>query len=60
LMALVSAGHLGLDDVEKLWSPGFVATPSMDSPTREDSRANWLDTIERAAGTIPELSAVSF
>jgi glycerol kinase len=60
LMALVSAGHLGLDDVERLWSPGFVATPSMDSLAREDSRANWLDTIERAAGTIPELSAVSF
>jgi len=60
LMALVSAGHLGLDDVEKLWSPGFVASPSMDSLARKDSRANWLHAIERAAGTIPELSAVSF
>jgi glycerol kinase len=60
LMALVSAGHLGLDDVERLWSLGFVASPSMDSPAREDSRARWLDTIERAAVTIPELSAVSF
>jgi glycerol kinase len=60
LMALVSAGYLELDDVEKLWSPGFVASPAMDSSAREESRANWLDTIERAAGTIPELSAVSF
>jgi glycerol kinase len=60
LMALVSAGHLSLDDVETLWSPGFVATPSIDSSTRELSRALWLDALERAARTIPELSAVSF
>jgi glycerol kinase len=60
LMALVAAGHLSLSDVEGLWSPGFVATPSIDSAARELSRARWLDTIERAAGTIPELSAVSF
>jgi glycerol kinase len=60
LMALVSAGHLGLDDVEKLWSPGFVASPAMESSARERSRANWLDTVERATRTIPELSAVSF
>jgi glycerol kinase len=60
LMALVSAGHLALGDVESLWSPGFVATPSIDASSREESRAHWLDTVERAAGTIPELSAVSF
>jgi glycerol kinase len=60
LMALVSAGHLTLSDVETLWSPGFVATPSIDSSVREESRAHWLETVERAAGTIPELSAVSF
>jgi len=60
LMALVSAGHLALRDVEALWSPGFVATPSIDSPARAEARAHWLDTVERAAGTIPELSAVSF
>jgi hypothetical protein len=59
-MALVSAGHLALRDVEALWSPGFVATPSIDSPARAEARAHWLDTVERAAGTIPELSAVSF
>jgi glycerol kinase len=60
LMALVSAGHLALSDVETLWSPGFVATPSIDSSAREASRAHWQDTVERAARTIPELSAVSF
>ncbi len=60
LMALVSAGHLALGDVETLWSPGFVATPSLDASTREESRARWLDAVERAARTIPELSAVSF
>jgi glycerol kinase len=60
LMALVSAGHLALSDVESLWSPGFVATPSLDDSAREKTRAHWLDTVDRAAGTIPELSAVSF
>ena len=60
LMALVSAGHLTLSDVEALWSPGFVATPSIHSSAREESRAHWLTTVERAAGTIPELSAISF
>jgi glycerol kinase len=60
LMALVSAGHLALRDVETLWSPGFVATPSLDASAREESRAHWLAVVERAAGTIPELSAISF
>jgi glycerol kinase len=60
LMALVSAGHLALDDVETLWSPGFVATPSIDDSLRKESRAHWIDTVERVAGTLPELSAVSF
>jgi glycerol kinase len=60
LMALVSAGHLALGDVESLWSPGFVATPSMDDSAREDSRSHWLDVVDRTAGTIPELSAISF
>jgi glycerol kinase len=60
LMALVSAGHLDLSDVETLWSPGFVATPALDDSAREESRAHWLTTVERAAGTIPALSAVSF
>ena len=60
LMALVSAGHLTLDDVETLWSPGLVATPSIDASARKESRAHWNDTVERVTGTIPELSTVSF
>jgi glycerol kinase len=60
LMALVSADHLALCDVETLWSPGFVATPAMDAAQREESRAHWRDTVDRAAGTIPEFSAISF
>jgi glycerol kinase len=60
LMALVGAGHLSLEDVESLWSPGFVASPSLDQSTRESLRSHWLQSVERAARTIPELSAVSF
>jgi glycerol kinase len=60
LMALVSAGQLALSDVEALWSPRFVATPSIDASAREEFRAHWRETVERAAGTIPELSTISF
>ncbi|HVA71265.1 MAG TPA: FGGY family carbohydrate kinase [Acidimicrobiales bacterium] len=60
LMALVGAGSLTLDDVEHLWSPAYVATPSLSEDQRLSSRAQWLETVQRVAGTIPELSAVSF
>lgn len=60
LMALVSAGHLTLDDVESLWSPAYVATPSLSEDERQSSRAQWLATVKRVERTIPELSAVSF
>lgn len=60
LMALVAAGGLTLDDVEHLWSPAYVATPSLSEDERLMSRAQWFATVERAAGTIPEFSAVSF
>ncbi|MGC2487005.1 MAG: FGGY family carbohydrate kinase [Acidimicrobiales bacterium] len=60
LMALVGAGHLSVTDVESLWSPGFVAHPAEDEAARDASRSRWLETISRAARTIPELSAVSF
>jgi glycerol kinase len=60
LMALVDAGSLTLDDVEHLWSPAYVATPSLSHDERLASRAQWLTTVQRVAGTIPELSAVSF
>lgn len=60
LMALVSAGHLELDDVERLWAPGYVAVPSLSEDERSMTRAAWEQTVERAARTIPELSDVSF
>ncbi len=60
LMALVSAGHLTLNDVEGLWSPGFVAHPSIGDDERLLTREQWAATLERAARTIPELSEVSF
>ncbi len=60
LMALVSANHLQLEDVERLWSPGFVASPSLSDDERGASRASWARALDRAARTIPELSEVSF
>lgn len=60
LMALVGAGHLTLDDVEHLWTPAFVATPSLSDDACQSARAEWRTTVQRAERTIPELSAVSF
>ncbi len=60
LMALVAAGHLTLDDVERLWSPSYVATPSISEDERASTRVAWRDVVPRAQGTIPELSSVSF
>lgn len=60
LMALVSAGHLDVNDVGGLWLPGFVAHPSLGDGGRSLVREQWAATIERAARTIPGLSEVSF
>jgi glycerol kinase len=60
LMALVGAGHLGVDDVEDLWSPGTILTPSLNDTDRSHAREEWATTVERAARTIPELSEVAF
>jgi glycerol kinase len=60
LMALVSAGHLTLEDVEELWSPALVATPSLAESDRLAVRENWRDIVRRAERTIPELSEVAF
>jgi hypothetical protein len=59
-MALVSAGALTLDDVERLWSPAYVATPALSEDERHSWRNQWFATVKRVEGTIPELSAVSF
>jgi glycerol kinase len=60
LMALVSAGFLTLDDVERLWSPAEVFTPHLTAQQRSVSRATWAHTITRVEKTIPELSAIEF
>ncbi len=60
LMALVSAGHLTLEDVETLWSPAFVATPSLDQRERAVARDAWRSSLAKSRRTIPELSDVSF
>ena len=60
LMALVSAGHLALDDVEQLWTPVEVHFPQIDDDERAARRAAWLVTVGRVEKTIPELSAVAF
>lgn len=60
LMALVGAGHLSLDDVEGLWSPSYVAVPSISEDERLDARTQWTSVVARVEGTIPELSSISF
>jgi hypothetical protein len=59
-MALVSAGFLSLDDVERLWSPAEVFTPQLTAAQRAASRATWARTVTRVEKTIPELSAIQF
>jgi glycerol kinase len=60
LMALVSAGHLSLDDVDRLWSPAETFTPQLTNDERVALRATWADTVRRVEKTIPELSDISF
>jgi glycerol kinase len=60
LLALVSLGHLSLDDVEGLWTPAFAATPRLSDDERAAKRAKWFADVARVEKTIPELSSVSF
>lgn len=60
LMALVSAGHLTLDDVEGLWSPVQVYEPHLSDDERRAIRAQWAAVVQRVEKTIPELSSVQF
>ena len=60
LMALVGADQITLDDVEGLWSPSYVATPSLSDDERASTRLAWRAVVQRAQGTIPELSPISF
>ena len=60
LMALVSAGHLTLEQVEELWSPAETFLPQFGEPERQTLRENWAQTVRRVEKTIPELSAIAF
>jgi glycerol kinase len=60
LMALVGVGHLRIDEVEQLWSPGAILTPSLRDAERLLARDEWATNVERAAQTIPELSEIAF
>jgi len=60
LLALVAAGELSLDDVEKLWSPAHVYVPLIGEQERVALRDQWRVSISRVEKTIPELSGVSF
>jgi glycerol kinase len=60
LMALVAHGALSTHDVEGLWSPPHVLTPSLDDESRSRSRDDWADVVTRVEKTIPELSSVEF
>ena len=60
LMALVSAGHLTLDEVEGLWSPVETFAPRISDDERGRVRTQWSAMVRRVEKTIPELSAVQF
>ncbi len=60
LMALVSVGHLSLDDVEKLWDPERVLLPQLAGDLRLERRATWRTQVAKVEKTIPELSTVEF
>ncbi|HUX04890.1 MAG TPA: FGGY-family carbohydrate kinase [Acidimicrobiales bacterium] len=60
LMALVGGGHLSLGEVESLWKPAQRFTPRLSPDERVAVRAQWRESVARAAKTIPELSAVTF
>jgi glycerol kinase len=60
LMALVAHGAVSIEDVENLWSPSTVLTPSISDDERLQTRSQWDDIIAKVEKTIPELSAVEF
>jgi glycerol kinase len=49
----------GFDDLDALWTPAAVVEPD-PAGGRVVSRERWRDAVDRAAGWIPELSALDF
>jgi glycerol kinase len=60
LMALVGHGALTLEDVEGLWTPAVVLTPTITEEDRLRRRDEWAVVVTRVEKTIPELSSVEF
>jgi glycerol kinase len=60
LMALVAHDALSVEDVEGLWTPSVVVTPSLAEDERLRLRDEWSGVVARVEKTIPELSAVEF
>ena len=49
-----------LDEAVSTWKPATIVTPANDPATRSESRRNWLDSVQKARGWIPDLSALDF
>ena len=60
LLAHYGTGALSLDAVAALWKPAQVFTSTIDDASRATRRDEWRGFVERAARTIPDLSAVTF
>jgi glycerol kinase len=59
-LAGLATGTWGdLTEVDEKWDPAHVAEPSTGRD-READRATWAKAIDRAAGWLPELSALEF
>lgn len=59
LAGLAVSTWSGLDDIEALWSPVRTVDPAVGAD-RSAERAQWKLAVTRAAGWIPELSALDF
>ena len=55
LAGLATGVWAGLDDIARVWQPAAVVEPGQLL-----DRARWATAVERAAGWIPELSALDF
>jgi hypothetical protein len=59
-MALVGHGALSVEEVEQLWTPSVVLTPTLTDEARRRCRDEWAVVVTRVEKTIPELSSVEF
>jgi glycerol kinase len=59
LAGLATRVWSGMDDIERLWSPTATIEPE-PNVDRDQIRSLWRKAVTRAAGWIPELSALDF